>query len=342
MSNAIELAASLTQRQRQALDILAKAERPLRNKDFRERFAPDGRRTTGWAKALGPCTKPRDHDPASLWARGLVTVVDNFAYTITARGREVVNATGSRAIDAKVECERSFAPLSHSVDPATALRTSEERRQPMPLAERPQSEFALPRPRVCGPPGADGSQRIPFLKHFADRHDLRYEPKPPKPSNDGLPEVYVYTHDMDYRYAFARWWDDQGPLVLWVGVNPAKGDTEQRHRPTLDRCIRRSRELGAAGLIFANLFAARHNQPSGLRSTPDPIGAHNDEALAELSKIAGWTIAAWGEQDALGRARARVVRRLLVRPLCLGVTASGDPRHPLYVAGSVPLEPWPG
>lgn len=66
MSNPVDLAASLTQRQRQALDILAKAERPLRNKDFRERFAPDGRRTTGWAKALGPCTKPRDHDPASL------------------------------------------------------------------------------------------------------------------------------------------------------------------------------------------------------------------------------------------------------------------------------------
>ena len=176
-SNAIELATSLTQRQRQALDVVAKAERPLRNKDFRERFAPDGRRTTGWAKALGPCTKPRDHDPASLWAGGLVTVVDNFTYTITALGRAVVNATGSRAIHAKVECERSCASLSHSVDPATALRTSEERRQPMPPAERPQSEFALPRPRVCGPPGADGSQRIPFLKDFADRHDLRYEPK---------------------------------------------------------------------------------------------------------------------------------------------------------------------
>ena len=260
-----------------------------------------------------------------------MTVVDNSTYTITALGREVVNATASSDIHAKVEWERSCAPLSDSVDPATALRTSEERRQSMPLAERPQSEFALPRPRVCGPPGPDGSQRIPFLKDFADRHDLHYEPKP---SDDGLPEVYVYSHDMVYRYAFARWWDDQAPLVLWVGVNPAKGDTEQRHRPTLDRCIRRSRELGAAGLIFANLFAARHNQPSGLRSTPDPIGAHNDEALAELSKIAGWTIAAWGQQDSLGHARALEVRRLLVRPLCLGVTASGDPRHPLYVAGA--------
>ena len=204
---------------------------------------------------------------------------------------------------------------------------------------REPEERSVSQSDVCSPPAADGSPRIPFLKDFSDRHNLRYEPKP---SHDGLPEVYVYTHDMVYRYAFARWWDDQGPLVLWVGVNPAKGDTEQRYRPTLDRCIDRSRERGAAGLIFANLFAARHNQPSGLRSTPDPIGPHNDEALAELSKIAGWTIAAWGRQDALGRARARVVRRLLVRPLCLGVTVSGDPRHPLYVAGSVPLEPWSG
>ena len=77
MSNAVEIARMLKLRQRQALEILANAERPLRNKDFHERFETDGRRTTGWAKALGPCTKTRNHDPESLWAQGLVTVIDN-------------------------------------------------------------------------------------------------------------------------------------------------------------------------------------------------------------------------------------------------------------------------
>ena len=89
MNKAVEIDRMLTSQQRQALKILANAERPLRNKDFHERFETDGRGTTGWAKALGPCTKPRNHDPESLRARGLVTVIDNRYYTITPVGREV-------------------------------------------------------------------------------------------------------------------------------------------------------------------------------------------------------------------------------------------------------------
>ncbi len=29
---------------------------------------------------------------------------------------------------------------------------------------------------------------------------------------DGLPEAYLYSHDMKYRYVFARW----GMRVLWI------------------------------------------------------------------------------------------------------------------------------
>ena len=72
MSNAVEIARMLKLRQRQALEILANAERPLRNKDFHERFETDGRSKSGWAKALGPCTKTRNQGPESLWAQGRV------------------------------------------------------------------------------------------------------------------------------------------------------------------------------------------------------------------------------------------------------------------------------
>jgi len=33
-------------------------------------------------------------------------------------------------------------------------------------------------------------------------------------SPDGLDEVYLFSRDMRFRYAFARWWGD-GPLVRW-------------------------------------------------------------------------------------------------------------------------------
>lgn len=38
---------------------------------------------------------------------------------------------------------------------------------------------------------------------------------------------------------------------------------------------------------------------------------------------------------------ATAVARLLPGALCLGVTASGEPRHPLYVRGDVPLAHYP-
>jgi hypothetical protein len=87
-------------------------------------------------------------------------------------------------------------------------------------------------------------------------------------SPDGLPERYLYCADMVYRYAFGRWWGDQdlGATAVWVLLNPATGDTEQRRRPTLERCITWSREAGHAGLVIVNLFAFRATDPRDLRA----------------------------------------------------------------------------
>lgn len=67
MADPRDIVAVLTKRQKQAMEILFAAARPLRNKDFKKSHDRN-RRTTGWSKALGPCTKLRSHDPLSLWA----------------------------------------------------------------------------------------------------------------------------------------------------------------------------------------------------------------------------------------------------------------------------------
>jgi hypothetical protein len=36
-----------------------------------------------------------------------------------------------------------------------------------------------------------------------------------------------------------------------------------------------------------------------------------------------------------------LIRAAGARMLCLGTTKAGAPRHPLYVRGDTPLEPWP-
>lgn len=160
-------------------------------------------------------------------------------------------------------------------------------------------------------------------------------------SDDGLLEQYLYSLDRKYRYGFGRWWGDQDLATtdLWVLLNPATGDTEQRRRPTLDRCIARSRQSGRSGLVIANLFAHRHTDPKVLRVAADPVGPANDDALGLLTSAASRTVAAWGAGGGL-QGRSRAVARILDRPFCLGTTRQGEPRHPLYVPGDATLVPW--
>lgn len=160
-------------------------------------------------------------------------------------------------------------------------------------------------------------------------------------SQDGLPERYLYSRDMIYRYAFARWWGEQDLATtdVWVLLNPATGDTEKRKRPTLDRCIARSRGAGRTGLVIVNLFAFRHTDPKQLALADDPVGPANDRVLEVLTANAPRTIVAWGGGGSLN-GRSHEVAPALTAPMCLGMTASGDPRHPLYVPNSVELQPW--
>ena len=179
---------------------------------------------------------------------------------------------------------------------------------------------------------ADPFERLASERGLKDRVGL---------SPDGLPERYLYSPDMVFRYAFGRWWgnEDLGSTAIWVLLNPATGDTEQRIRPTLERCILRSRAAGHTGLVIVNLFAFRDTNPRNLRSVPDAVGPANDEVLRIMTDAGAQTIAAWGAHGRL-RGRSAQVGPLLESPMCLGITTRGEPRHPLYVPASAQLAPW--
>jgi hypothetical protein len=160
-------------------------------------------------------------------------------------------------------------------------------------------------------------------------------------SPEGLPERYLYSPDMVYRYAFGRWWGnaDLATTAIWVLLNPATGDTELRHRPTLERCISRSRAAGHTGLVIVNLFAFRDTNPRNLRTAPDAVGPANDEVLRVITNAGAQTIAAWGGHGRL-RGRSGRVGPLLGSPMCLGITQRGEPRHPLYISSDTELVTW--
>jgi hypothetical protein len=160
-------------------------------------------------------------------------------------------------------------------------------------------------------------------------------------SPDGLPERYLYSRDLEFRYAFGRWWGeaDLATTAVWVLLNPATGDTERRPRPTLARCISRSRDTGATGLVIVNLFAFRDTDPRNLRTAADAVGPANDDVLATVTAAGLRTVVAWGSHGGL-HGRSAQVGPLLQDPMCLGTTRRGEPRHPLYVAADAPLVPW--
>jgi hypothetical protein len=90
------------------------------------------------------------------------------------------------------------------------------------------------------------------------------------------------------------------------------------------------------------MFAFRATHPDALWLAADPVGPENDAHILAIPEDA-MVIAAWGMQaNVLFKQRKREMLELLgvdERPLwCLGVTATGEPRHPVRLGYATPLD----
>ncbi len=139
-----------------------------------------------------------------------------------------------------------------------------------------------------------------------------------------------------YRYLLEHRWGSAPPMVL-VMLNPSTADAT-REDPTMRRALRFARREGCGALIVVNLFALRATDPAALTQHPDPVGPDNDQILCAAVGRGTPIVAAWGTHGTL-RGRDRAVLRLLApaRLSCLGLTAGGQPRHPLYLPANTPL-----
>jgi hypothetical protein len=144
-----------------------------------------------------------------------------------------------------------------------------------------------------------------------------------------------------YRYLLTRRWNGR-PLIAFVMLNPSSADAADDD-PTIRRCIGFARREGAGGIAVLNLYALRSPTPRGLLAHSDPEGPLNERSWGEVLTDAriGAIVAAWG---AFGRHRLPASKALDAHRsdswLCLGRTADGSPRHPLYARGDTPLVPW--
>lgn len=150
----------------------------------------------------------------------------------------------------------------------------------------------------------------------------------------------VFSPDKVYRYDLTRHWGTGLACVTWVMLNPSTADHEQDD-PTLRRITAFSKAWGYDGLAVCNLFALRATDPVAMRRHPAPIGPDNDRVLQARVAAAPVVVAAWGVHGTW-RDRASEVLRLLgdAQLHCLGTTANGQPKHPLYVRADQQLVPY--
>jgi hypothetical protein len=170
-----------------------------------------------------------------------------------------------------------------------------------------------------------------------DRHSL---PEPLRRLGDPPSGRAVFSACGSYRWWLERRWCPQAPRLLFIGLNPSRADAG-RDDPTLRRLIGFARGWGFGGLEVLNLFARVGARPEILRRSADPVGAATDAWLRHRLRVLPKVWLGWGNQGGW-RNRDREVLELLeqerARLFCLGLTAAGQPRHPLYCPARLPLQ----
>jgi hypothetical protein len=155
-----------------------------------------------------------------------------------------------------------------------------------------------------------------------------------------------------YRYTLTRTISLPVPrssarTLCWVMLNPSTAD-ETTDDPTIRRVKRFTYDNGFDKLIVVNLFAMRATDPADLYDAAcagcDPVGSENRTWIAAAMLEAQAVVCAWGASMNAALFEHPDIRVMCDNyghvPMCLGLTRSGAPRHPLYVAASQPFVPW--
>lgn len=153
----------------------------------------------------------------------------------------------------------------------------------------------------------------------------------------------------EYRYTLRRVLDPEVSAssrrlcLCWVMLNPSTAD-DTVDDPTIRRVKRFTADAGFSELVVVNLFALRATKPKHLLTHADPVGYPNEQTMLDAMRESHSLVYAWGSWTGLRKLLHpnpdRFAQVAGLRPYCLGKTASGAPRHPLYVRADQPLVPF--
>lgn len=128
--------------------------------------------------------------------------------------------------------------------------------------------------------------------------------------------------------------------ALLIGLNPSTA-TANVNDPTITRETDFVRRWGYSNLWKCNAFGFRATDPEKMKLAIDPVGPNNDQHILELAAVASIIVICWGKDGAF-RQRGYAIRKLLkgFDLLHFGKTKNGEPKHPLYLKATTPLERW--
>lgn len=153
-----------------------------------------------------------------------------------------------------------------------------------------------------------------------------------------------------YRYALLRCIDlglfapvgHDERTVNFLLLNPSTAD-DVADDPTIRRCIGYARRWGYGSLMVTNLFAYRATDPKAMKAAPDPVGPENDAYIRKVAEASDLVVVAWGSHGEYHRRDEevrRIVRAAGKQEHCLGITAKGQPGHPLYLLADLKPHPY--
>jgi hypothetical protein len=139
-----------------------------------------------------------------------------------------------------------------------------------------------------------------------------------------------------YRYELWRIWNDSKPKVLFIMFNPSSADAN-RNDATLRRCMKFARSWGYGGVYIGNLIPYRATKPAELKAIDQETlqGDGNISHIETMALKSDKIVFAWGDLPNKYFVEDVVVRLKYPLAFCLDKTNSGNPRHPLYVKGSI-------
>ena len=149
----------------------------------------------------------------------------------------------------------------------------------------------------------------------------------------------VFSTCREYRWRLNRYISDSKKELIFIGLNPSLANSFHDD-PTLRRLVAFAGNWGYGSLIVVNLFARISKSPKSLKTCNDPIGWNND---LELDKIINyWSKQelcdlwiGWGVNGKFMNRDVRLLRKIRnssKKPLVIGLTKDGHPKHPLYIS----------